>query len=68
VPVRCERIAEYAKLGIRSDGALLVRPDGFVAWRAKRAGDGALLARAMQQILGRAVQSVASQEVRTIAR
>jgi tetracenomycin A2 monooxygenase-dioxygenase len=60
VPVRCERIAEYAGLGIRSDGALLVRPDGFVAWRAKRSGDGASLARAMQQILGRALPSVVS--------
>jgi pimeloyl-ACP methyl ester carboxylesterase len=53
MPVRCERIVEHARLGIRRDGALLVRPDGFVAWRARRAGDGASLARAMQQILGR---------------
>ena len=54
VPIRCERIAAHAGLGIRRDGALLVRPDGFVAWRAKRAGDGASLVRAMHGILGRA--------------
>lgn len=54
VAVRCERIAEHGRLGIRRDGALLVRPDGFVAWRAKRAGDGASLTRAMHSILGRA--------------
>jgi putative polyketide hydroxylase len=57
VPVRCERITEHAALGIRRDGALLVRPDGFVAWRAKRSGDGASLTRAMQKILGRAQPS-----------
>jgi hypothetical protein len=33
-----------------------------VAWRAKRTGDGASLARAMQQILGRPLPGVASQD------
>ena len=27
--------------GIEPDGAVLVRPDGFVGWRARRAGDTA---------------------------
>jgi putative polyketide hydroxylase len=62
VPVACERIAAHAALGIRRDGALLVRPDGFVAWRAKRGGDAAALARAMQQILGRALPRVTSSD------
>jgi putative polyketide hydroxylase len=68
VPVRCERIAEHTRLGIRSDGALLVRPDGFVAWRAKRSGDGASLVRAMLQILGRTSPSVASTDGAAIIR
>ncbi|ATE54597.1 FAD-dependent monooxygenase [Actinosynnema pretiosum] len=41
--------------GIGADGALLVRPDGFVAWRAERAGAdpaGGLL-RAMTAVLAR---------------
>jgi putative polyketide hydroxylase len=29
-----------ALYGVEPDGAVLVRPDGFVGWRAQRAGDG----------------------------
>ena len=44
---------------IAGDGALLVRPDRFVAWRAQAAADDPRneLARAMQQILARAVEA-----------
>jgi putative polyketide hydroxylase len=39
--------------GITPSGAVLVRPDGFVAWRAKtgEGASGALLAGALQAIL-----------------
>ena len=41
--------------GTGAAGAVLVRPDGFVAWRARAADDDAeaLLARAFSQILAR---------------
>jgi len=29
-----------AAYGIESDGAVLIRPDGFIAWRSTRGGDG----------------------------
>jgi len=39
--------------GISPQGAVLVRPDGFVAWRSKSmdAAPGAMLARTMAKIL-----------------
>ena len=39
--------------GVEPDGAVLVRPDGFVGWRAHRAGDAPAedLARALTTIL-----------------
>jgi putative polyketide hydroxylase len=39
--------------GVEPDGAVLVRPDGFVGWRARRAGDAPAedLARALTTIL-----------------
>jgi putative polyketide hydroxylase len=41
--------------GIESSGAVLVRPDGYVAWRAKRIGPDAAthLASALRSLLGR---------------
>jgi 2-polyprenyl-6-methoxyphenol hydroxylase-like FAD-dependent oxidoreductase len=43
--------------GITPGGAVLVRPDGFVAWRSKGAGEGptatSMLARALATALGR---------------
>lgn len=40
--------------GVSSRGAILVRPDGFVAWRQRRlpSDPGAELQRAMRQVLG----------------
>lgn len=45
--------------GVTASGALLVRPDGIVAWRAARLGDapGATLAAAVARILGLASQA-----------
>ena len=42
-----------ALYGVEPDGAVLVRPDGFVGWRAQRAGDTATadLADALAAIL-----------------
>jgi 2-polyprenyl-6-methoxyphenol hydroxylase-like FAD-dependent oxidoreductase len=39
--------------GIGRDGAVLVRPDGFVAWRSSGAGAGAALGGALARSLGR---------------
>lgn len=39
--------------GVDADGAVLVRPDGHVAWRAKSAGDGVALTAAINRILAR---------------
>lgn len=36
--------------GIGSDGAVLIRPDGFIAWRSAAGGDGE---RALDDALGR---------------
>ena len=45
-----------AAYGLSSSGATLVRPDGFVAWRANSSGGdpGAELARVLSTILARA--------------
>lgn len=51
VRLDCESISEIRPLGIRRDGALLVRPDGMVGWRSKRSGPPQLLAKAFRQIL-----------------
>ena len=42
---------------IASDGAILVRPDGFIAWRCPAGGGepGAVLAAALSQVLARPV-------------
>lgn len=40
IPVRGLAIDPVAELELPADGALLVRPDGHVAWRAATAGDG----------------------------
>jgi putative polyketide hydroxylase len=47
--------AWHATYGIERGGAVLVRPDGYVGWRTRRAdGDrGAALQRAIAQIVGR---------------
>ncbi|MCF8609921.1 FAD-dependent monooxygenase [Gordonia sp. HY285] len=44
--------------GIEADGAVLVRPDGYVAWRSARAADPAELNCAVQQVLGVPVREV----------
>lgn len=47
--------------GISRDGALLVRPDGFVAWRARRGPDPGALAGALDRLVpldGRGAQQV----------
>jgi len=51
-----------AKLGISSDGAILLRPDGFVAWRTRRletptAPPQTTLEQTLSQILGRSTTS-----------
>jgi putative polyketide hydroxylase len=33
--LRCEALDDLAPFGIEKDGAILVRPDGFVAWRSR---------------------------------
>jgi hypothetical protein len=38
---------------IGTTGATLVRPDGFIAWRARQAGDEQALANALERSLGR---------------
>jgi putative polyketide hydroxylase len=48
----CDRVDEHRRLGIGADGALLVRPDGIVAWRAVESGPKEALQRALEQILG----------------
>ncbi len=63
VPVASYRIGDggledrddvfFARYGIESAGAVLVRPDGYVAWRTPGAGDPAALRAALAQILGR---------------
>jgi hypothetical protein len=35
VYLRCETLEDLAAFGIENDGAVLVRPDGFVAWRSR---------------------------------
>jgi hypothetical protein len=39
--------------GLSAEGAVLVRPDGFVAWRAVGAGTPEELARALDTVLDR---------------
>jgi 2-polyprenyl-6-methoxyphenol hydroxylase-like FAD-dependent oxidoreductase len=39
--------------GTGSEGAVLVRPDGFIAWRATSAGDGAAVHSALALVLSR---------------
>jgi SAM-dependent methyltransferase len=45
------------KMGVSPDGAVLVRPDGFVAWRSKTLAPlpEALLEQALAQVLGRSM-------------
>jgi putative polyketide hydroxylase len=61
--IRCHRITDdvldlenrwTSAYGVSGKGAVLVRPDGFIAWRSKSASDdpAAALRRAMSQILG----------------
>jgi putative polyketide hydroxylase len=52
VRLDCERLAEHQALGIGRDGAVLVRPDGIVAWRSRERGPKEILVRALTQILG----------------
>ncbi|GAA4834729.1 FAD-dependent monooxygenase [Saccharopolyspora rosea] len=42
-----------AKYGVTTDGAVLVRPDRFIAWRSPGAGDGRDLAAALRTVLCR---------------
>ena len=45
----------FSRFGIDADGAVLVRPDGYVAWRTPRATDASAddLSHALRQILDR---------------
>ncbi|MEU7909505.1 FAD-dependent monooxygenase [Microbispora bryophytorum] len=63
LPLTAYRLAEEGDLvdeerrwpaaaGIKPDGALLVRPDGYVAWRAPSGDDAASLGPVMRQVLG----------------
>jgi hypothetical protein len=53
LPIDLLTIDDHEAFGIRPTGALLVRPDGIVAWRSKSKGDEAELVRALSLILGR---------------
>ncbi|HEX4212191.1 MAG TPA: FAD-dependent monooxygenase [Candidatus Dormibacteraeota bacterium] len=44
-----------ARSGVGPEGALLVRPDGYVAWRAQDGSGATMLAHAMARVLGREV-------------
>jgi hypothetical protein len=59
VPIEVHAVGDAAfpaVYGIGSTGAVLVRPDGFVAWRCREAGDGALgLESALRAVLDRPV-------------
>lgn len=48
------RTAALAAYGIARTGAVLVRPDGYVAWRSQREPreDAALLENALRRVLG----------------
>lgn len=48
-----ERAAFFAVYGITNAGAVLVRPDGYVAWRAQESEAAADLADVLGRILGR---------------
>lgn len=50
--VRLEQEAATA-VGLAADGVLLVRPDGFVAWRSRGIADAALLGKVLDTILDR---------------
>ncbi|WP_433226650.1 FAD-dependent monooxygenase [Microtetraspora malaysiensis] len=63
LPLAAYRLAEDGDLideerrwpavaGIKPDGALLVRPDGYVAWRAPSGDDAASLDAVMRQVTG----------------
>jgi len=49
------RLAEHDALGMRAGGAMLVRPDGIVAWRARRRSAPLTLDDALRKILGHAI-------------
>ncbi|PXY23390.1 hypothetical protein BAY59_27320 [Prauserella coralliicola] len=52
VPFTVKRLPHmFGPLTIQRDGAVLVRPDGHVAWRAQRAGKAAELAEALTTVL-----------------
>lgn len=59
VPVKAYRLDADAaqRHGVKADGALLVRPDGFVAWREPTVVEGepeALLGSVLDTVLARA--------------
>jgi hypothetical protein len=51
VPIRCQQMDLRTTYGVAREGAVLVRPDGYVAWRADTAGDD--LAGILARLLGR---------------
>lgn len=68
-PLRVRRLPHLlGPLTIRRDGAVLVRPDGHVAWRAPGAGPEAQLAAALDRVLARGpdTASVALSETRGV--
>jgi hypothetical protein len=51
--LRCEALDDLAPFGVEYDGAALVRPDGFVAWRSRsRPTDPAATLRSVCEALG----------------
>ncbi|WP_345531261.1 hypothetical protein [Microbispora amethystogenes] len=43
----------HAAYGITEAGAVLVRPDGIIAWRSRDAGEPGSLERALRHVLDR---------------
>lgn len=57
LPIDFAEIDDHDAFGIRSSGALLVRPDGIVAFRSKSKCDRTALTQAFSKILGRRAPS-----------
>lgn len=53
VPLQTHVLADVDAYGISPSSASLVRPDGFVAWRAPTDADTAALPRVLRSVLGR---------------
>jgi hypothetical protein len=53
--LRAVRLSEQSatSVNLHNDGAILVRPDGFIAWRASGIADADVLDKALASITGR---------------